>query len=407
MTNISDVAVIGAGPYGLSLAAHLRGRGVDFRIFGKPLSTWRLHMPKDMLLKSEGFGSNLSSPGRELTLKSYCATHGIPYADQQMPIPLDVFIAYAQAFLSKFVPDLDQRDVTRIERRGDRFALTLEDGESLEARHVVLAVGITWFAHVPRELAGLPAGTVSHSFDHREGAPFANRDVVVLGAGASAIDLAALLHDSGARVRVLARAPALRFHSPPSPDADSLIQRIRKPPTTIGPGWRSLFCVRAPLLFRRLPLDFRLRAVRRHLGPAPGWFMRPRFEGHIPTLLGRSLVRAEHRDGKVVLEVTGPAGAMEKVVCDHVIAATGYRPDLGRLPFLAPELRAAIAAVEGAPILSDQFETSVRGLFVIGPAAANTFGPLMRFMTGSEFVAPRLARFLRRRVGSVRPQRAA
>ena len=104
----TDVAIIGAGPYGLSLAAQLAARGVSFRIFGKPLDTWRHHMPKDMLLKSDGFATNLSHPSPESTLKAYCAERGIPYDDMKIPVSLNLFLEYGAWFRKTYVPTLEE-----------------------------------------------------------------------------------------------------------------------------------------------------------------------------------------------------------------------------------------------------------------------------------------------------------
>jgi cation diffusion facilitator CzcD-associated flavoprotein CzcO len=201
MRNSCDVAIVGAGPYGLSLAAHLRAQGVSFRIFGKPLDTWRNHMPRNMLLKSEGMASSLSAPLPDSTLKDFAAERGLDYADHGLPVALDTFNAYAGTFLERFVPDLEETLVTAIARDGGDFTLTLETGERVSARSVVLAVGITPFAHMPDALSALPSSVLSHSFDHRDAAEFKGREIVVLGAGASAIDTAALLDDCGASVR--------------------------------------------------------------------------------------------------------------------------------------------------------------------------------------------------------------
>ena len=110
----SDVAIVGAGPYGLSLAAHLADAGVDFRVFGKPMSTWRAHVPKGMLLKSDGFASNLSSPDPASTLKSYCALHALPYDDRLEPVPLATFTAYADWFRKRYTPMLETWNVASI-----------------------------------------------------------------------------------------------------------------------------------------------------------------------------------------------------------------------------------------------------------------------------------------------------
>lgn len=407
MSKPCDVAIIGAGPYGLSLAAHLRALGIRFRIFGKPLDTWRAHMPRNMLLKSDGFASNLAAPAPGYTLKDYCAGQGLAYADKGMPIPLDVFLAYAQAFQKQFAPRLEGIHVKSVAQAPDGFSLTLETGERMSARNVVLAAGITWFAHMPDVLSALPQGLVSHSFQHRHGEAFKGREVAVIGGGASAIDLAALLDDCGASVHIVARRHAIRFHSPPDPDAETVVRQLRRPPSGIGPGWRSFLCASAPLLFHRLPERMRLRATKHHLGPSAGWFMRERVTGRIPMKLGYTIAKAEARDGRVALSLAAASGQEETLICDHVVAATGYRPNLRHLPFLAPGLNARIATVENTPVLSDNFESSVQGLFVVGPAAANSFGPLMRFMVGAEFAAPRLAAHLERRVVASQSRRAA
>ncbi len=329
-----EVAIIGAGPYGLSLAAQLAARGVSFRIFGHALDTWRNHMPKDMLLKSEGFGSCLSHPSKDSTLKAYCEARGIPYADTALPIPLDLFLEYASWFRQTYVPTLEELDVTNLEASDAGFALTLEDGRRIQARRVVLAIGITWFRNVPAELADLDRDVTSHSYDHRDATRFKGQEVVVLGAGASAVDLAALLNDGGASVKIVARDSALRYHTPPGADDDKWWKQIRNPATTIGPGWRSWAAVNLPFLFRFLP--------------------------------------------------------------DHVVAATGFQANLSRVPFMTPSLLSRIATTGAAPKLSGNFETSYPGLYVVGPASANSFGPLMRFMTGAEYAAPVLAKHLRK-----------
>jgi thioredoxin reductase len=407
MSQLVDVAIIGAGPYGLSLAAQLRATGLSFRIFGKPLDTWRHHMPKGMFLKSEGFASNLSAPDDQSTLMAYCAARGLDYADRRLPVSLDTFNAYADWFRLRHVPMLEQLNVTALDRKGDKYILMLEDGEELFARHVVLAVGITWFQNMPESLAHLPAHLASHAYAHHDVTGFKGRDVTVLGAGASAIDLAAALAEEGANVQILARAPSIRFHTAPDPSEDSFLHKLQSPPTGIGPGWRSFFCVNTPLLFHRLPESLRLRATKRHLGPAPGWFMRERIEGIVQTMLGHEIVSAKAYGDQVTLDVVDATGTQKLVVADHVIAATGYKPDLTKLPFLAPMLRASIAQVQNTAILSDNFETSSRGLYMTGPAAANSFGPLMRFMYGAEFAAPRLAQHLKRRLEKARmPQPA-
>ncbi len=394
MSSSIEVAVVGAGPYGLSIAAHLQGSGVAFRIFGPPMETWREHMPAGMLLKSDGFASSLSDPAAEFTMKHYCEQNRIPYDDTRVPVKLRTFVEYGLAFQRRFVSNLDTRQVASIERTQGGFVLTLEDGETIAARQVVLAVGITHFAHIPAELAKLPSHQLSHCSAQKDPSALRGKRVVVIGAGASAIDVAALLHEAGADVSVLARRQALRFHNPPAPGRRPLLQRLRYPSSGLGPGWRSRLCSDLPALFRLLPLETRLRVVRTHLGPAPGWPMRERVIGKVPMSLGASGIQAESVGEKVRVSFTNADGKAEEILADHVIAATGYRVDLKRLPMLSNDIRARLKAVESAPVLSSRFESSVPGLYFVGIAAANTFGPVMRFAFGADFAAKRIAKHL-------------
>jgi lysine/ornithine N-monooxygenase len=407
MPNTIDVAIVGAGPYGLSLAAHLKEAGISFRIFGKPMSTWRDHMPKGMCLKSEGFASNLSAPDKASTLEAWCAANGKDYSAQAIPVALEDFVAYADWFTRTYVPTLEQKNVTNIVRQADGYILTLENGARVQAQRVVMAVGITWFKNLPETLAALPRTAVTHSFDHHDVGQFKDRDVTVLGAGASAIDTAIALHEAGARVQIVARRKVIPFHMAPDNAEPSILQQLRMPDTGIGPGWRSFFCVNAPLLFHKLPQRLRLDITRRHLGPAPGWFTREKVEGKIAAHLGQFLQSARMVDGRVALEMKDDRGRVRVVMTDHVVAATGYKVDLARLPFLDGELRDAVEQVEGTPVLSDNFESSLPDLYFLGLAASNSFGPLLRFMYGAEFATPRLSAHLHRRVAAAEGQQKA
>jgi cation diffusion facilitator CzcD-associated flavoprotein CzcO len=392
---MSDVVIIGAGPYGLSIAAHLRAQRVDFRIFGRPMHTWRTQMPKGMLLKSEGFASSLYDPDSTFTLGQYCKSEGVPYADVGTPVPLETFIEYGLEFQRRFVPQVEEKLVVSVQRSTGGFEIFLDDGELVSTRRLVVAVGISHFHYLPPVLASLTEEFVTHSSRHNTLDHFKGRDVVVVGAGASALDLAALLHRAGAAVQVVARKPAIRFHDPariPRP----LMDRIQNPMTGIGPGWKLVFCAHAPLVFRQMPERFRLDAVRRILGPAPGWFIKKEVVGKVPFNLGVNITRTDVRNGRVRLDFADNAGVRRTLIADHIIAATGYRVDLRRLTFLDLDVQAGIRSVEQTPVLSSNFESSLPGLYFVGTSAANMFGPVLRFAFGARFTARRLARHLAR-----------
>jgi len=340
-----------------------------------------------MFLKSDGSASDIYDPDGTFTLQEFCAERGIEYSDLGRPVSLETFAAYGLAFRDRMVPDLEDKLVVNIQRLPEGFALRLDDGELVSTRRVVLAVGITHFPDVPANLAHLPPEFMSHSSFHHDLESFRNRNVVVIGGGASAIDLAGLLKDAGADVQLVARKP-LRFHSGPSTgNPRSLWQRVRHPQSGLGPGLRSRFFADAPTLFHYLPERLRLDIVRTHLGPSGGWFAKEKVVGRVPLLIGYTPQRAEIRNGRVCLRIRAVDGAEREISTEHVIAATGYKVDLDRLTFLSSEIRSRLKAVESSPVLSSSFESSVRGLYFVGIAAANSFGPVMRFAFGAGFAA--------------------
>lgn len=387
------IAIIGAGPYGMSIAAHLRARRVPFKIFGEPMQSWRKHMPRGMLLKSEGFATAVYDPEDFFTLRRYCEGAGLPYKDIGEPVPIERYVAYGLEFQRRFVPELDRRGVTLLRKEKQGFSVTLSSGEALRARCVIVATGIAHFGYLPPELDGFPPELVSHSSAHTEFEGFRGKTVAVIGAGSSAIDIAGLLHEAGAEAHIVARRPTVEFHLPPV-ERRPLVQRITTPRSGLGLGWRSRLCTDAPLLFHIMPERFRLKVVQRHLGPAPGWFMKERVVGHVPMHLGAAIAGVEVRDGTVRLTLEQQSTGRKTLEVAHVIAATGYRPAIARLPFLADDLRGRILTAHEAPVLNRHFQCSVPGMYWVGLASANSFGPLTRFAFGARFTARRLTRHL-------------
>jgi thioredoxin reductase len=387
VSNRVDVAIVGAGPYGLSLAHYLDRRGVTRRVFGQPMQFWR-SMPPGMFLKSFGFATSIPAVGGILTLPEYCRARNL---ESQEPISIGTFAEYGLDFQARLVRDVVPALVQEVRQNGNGFEILTTDGESCLARQVVVATGLSHFEVIAQQLAHLPPQLVSHTGRHSSFAPFAGRDVTVIGGGQSALQAAALLHEAGARTRILARESII-WHTRMSLDRPFL-DRLRNPNSVLGASRKNWVLQHFQGLFPLLPEERRIRFTRGHLGPSGAWWLRDRVEGVVEVAQDAVVTDARELGGRVHLSVRS-GGVDTTLDTDHVIAGTGYEVDVNRLSFLPSELRAQIALTAKAPRLSRTFESSVPGLYFIGPASALTFGPIARFVAGAPYASATLARHL-------------
>jgi FAD-dependent urate hydroxylase len=378
-------AIVGAGPYGLAVASHLRAHGIQTQVFGKPMDFWASQMPKGMLLRSPWGGSHIADPAQALTLDRYEARLGAPLSRH---LPLEDFVRYGQWFQNEALPDLDHRQVASVERANGGFRVTLDDGDAVSAENVVVATGIGMFANYPAPLDVLPRELVSHSSDrsNRDLGRFAGKRVAVVGAGQSAIESAALLHENGADVEVLIRQPELRWlRSRPMIEwlMDCRLNPF-KAPGKIGPlgiNW----LIEHPGLFTMLPRSVQERWAYRAIRPAASGWLKPRTE-QVKLTTSVQVDAAEPRHDGVYLRLTN--GTTRDV--DHVLLGTGYKIDIARYPFLSCATLEGVQRVNGYPVLDGGFETTLPGLYFVGAPAAYSFGPLCRFVAGTQYTAATL-----------------
>ena len=387
----TEALVIGAGPYGLSISTHLRGRGIDHLIVGRPMDTWRAHMPAGMYLKSEPFGSDMSSPETGYDLAGYSRSERIEGIERGTPLSIERFLDYADWYIKQLVPDVSDVTVTEIKAKKGGFLVTFADAEPVAARSVVAATGILPHFYIPAELSGLPPELVSHTADHHRFDEFRGRRVAIVGAGSSALETAALLHEAGGEVQLIVRCPdSPIWGTKPLP----LTPLVRLRENKLCEGWKCPLW-NSPTAFRRLPRSMRADKARTVLGPLGGWWLRPRVEGVIE-MLEKTHVRAAEPSGSGVrMILDGPIRSSLEV--DHVIAGTGFHFDMARLAYLPEELRARITTFSGYPVLTRAAESTVPGLYFVGAAAAFGLGPSMRFIAGTHNVAAQLTRSVARR----------
>ena len=357
-------------------------------------------MPTGMRLRSPREASNISAPGG-LSLIDFERERGLAPAQ---PLPLETFVEYGMWFQQQAAPAVDTRSVTLVERRNGQFRLTLVGGESLAARSVVVAAGISPFAWRPAEFAELPSERVSHSVDHADLSSFRERKVLVVGAGQSAVESAALLDEAGAAVRLLVRAGHINWLTRSGwLHKAKPLRRMLYAPSDIGPAGVS-WLIAWPGVFRQIPRGLQDPLAERSIRPAASAWLVPRVAG-VEISFDYNIKTANMEGGEVVVGRDGGT----QLRADHILLATGYRVDIAKYEFLSSELLQEVERVAGYPRLRRGFESSVPGLFFLGAPAAWSFGPLFRFVAGTPYAAASLASVLnaerrrsRRRLGSPR-----
>ncbi|MGD0137211.1 MAG: FAD-dependent oxidoreductase [Bryobacteraceae bacterium] len=386
-----DVTIIGAGPYGLSAAAHLRTiKGLEVGVFGEPMSFWDQNMPAGMFLRSNWTATQIADPHHSLTLETFQETTGNSFS---LPVPLDQFVQYGQWYQQRAVPDVDRRRIVDVEVAKKGFRLTVEDGETVHSQRVIIAAGIGSFARRPQEFRHLANAHASHSSEHRDFRRFDGKRVLVIGSGQSALESAALLHESGAGVEVVGRAHRInwlqgRLSKTLHHRLGKFTRRLLYAPTDVGPAGLSQLMAR-PDLLRCLPRGLQDKLRKRAVRPAGARWLVDRLKD-VPIRLGTSVSSTTPRADQVTVRLDD--GSEQRV--DHILLGTGYRVDVSKYEFLNPRISEAISCVNGYPVLREGLESSVPGLHFLGAPAVWSLGPLMQFVSGTRYASQAITRYI-------------
>jgi thioredoxin reductase len=386
-----DVVIVGAGPYGLSMAAYLGDAGVEPYVIGQPLAFWKRYMPKGMLLRSGIEASSIAAPRNRLSLVAYERATGTKF---RAPIPIKDFIAYGEWFQAQVAPTLDTRSVRSVSQNGSGFDLTLEDGDRVHARSVVLALGIGLFTYRPEHFARIPSELAPHSSELSDPAEFRDKRVAVIGAGQSALEHAALLHEDKADVEILTRSAGPEYLAYPwrrklfrtlTPGPLTPFSYRVFPPTDLG-GFRTVRTIADPEKFKRKSPAVQEALAREVTKPIGAYWLPSRLRNvRVRTGVNVESVSTVQNGLKLALS----DGSTTWV--DRVVLATGYRVDIAKYHILDEALRRNIQRTpDGYPSLTMNLQTSIKGLYMVGVVAERALGPTLRFVTGTSNAGPRL-----------------
>lgn len=355
-----DVIIIGAGPYGISVAAHAVAHNLSYRLLGYPMDFWKNQMPQNMFIRTPHDLVSFSDPEGKWTIQEYAKQTN---SKLESPLPRTTFVQYAFWFAEKagieFTPEL----VEQLNYNGEYYSIVTHDGLELTAKNIVIATGVRDFQYIPSLFQGLPQNLVSHTLGYTSFESFKGKDVIIIGSGQSAWEAAALLYEEKANVRLIYR---------------------RKVPVYGGNRTMEVVLKGIGNVFYKLhrPIKKKLLQIGAETVPIAR-FLRSYVEGKVPQINNTSVEHVSAIGEKVHLKLSN--GTL--VNANHVIVASGFKISIEKLTFIDPKMRSSIMREEvdsDFPKLNHHFESNIRGLYFAGPLSAYSHGPTFRFILGLE-----------------------
>eukprot|EP01098_Paradermamoeba_levis_P015614 TRINITY_DN8021_c0_g1_i1.p1 TRINITY_DN8021_c0_g1~~TRINITY_DN8021_c0_g1_i1.p1 ORF type:complete len:384 (-),score=-47.21 TRINITY_DN8021_c0_g1_i1:188-1339(-) len=366
MNHSTRTLIVGAGPFGLGLAAYLQRRGYDYQLVGKPMEFWKQHMPQGMLLRSNA--NWYIDPDHQWTIEAFLTLH-YPRWLPTTPISREQYIAYVDWFRQQAAIPVTPAYVQRLLQDERSFTAELTNGHTIQAQNVVLATGFQHFAFYPDKLTAiLPAGRFQHTCDAVNMDAYRGKRILLVGGRQSAFESAALLREAGAQhIHISYRHETPRFEVADWSWVETIVEHMAG-----QPDWfRSLSSEQQEYYRYKLWAEGRLKVEP--------WLEKricqPEVSLHPRTEVVSVSQQADHS-----LRIGLSCG--KQIDLDDVLLATGYQVNVTRLPFLSASIQKALTTQSGYPLLDLQFQSSVPGLYFSSFAAGQSFGPFFGFTVG-------------------------
>jgi len=357
----TNILIVGAGPYGLSLANYLAHQKKDFLIAGKSMELWREHTFDNMDLRSDVATSTIIHPENKFSFENYCLSNNQSIEELKGMLPVTTFRRYLNWCESSYDFDVIPEYVVKIEKNDHGFTSRLKSGAEIVSNKVVMATGVAHHLNIPEDLLNSKSSIkeksktknlkVIHSYDTAEIAHQKNKKVLVIGAGQSAAESIDILLQNKNKVDWHSRTRPIYFKEP-----------LNIPKWLFNIIVYSAGVVRAipPAISKRILSIFSATTITPNFQPMMEKIQRLK---HLPDLSNY----------------------------DIIVTATGYRYDIRYMDFIGDTILKNLKLRKQMPYVNPDFETSIPGLHFIGPIIEQYFGPAMKFMIGAHYAAPKLS----------------
>ncbi len=371
-----DVVVIGAATTGISVAAHCIDSGLSTLVLGEPLSFWKrsiLPLP----LRSPMPATDIASPRDGSGYLDFAERHHLAIEGK---IDFKYFIAYFQDFLLRNGIKITNEYVTNIRYAGNHFMVDTMNKGTVQAKNVVVATGICKMKSTPRAFASLPKLVCVHSSEINSISGFESKDVVVIGGGQSAVEMATEIAKVARNVHLIIRGESIIYRSLHS----------------AGKSLFKVLFVNAEKYFKYTPASLKTRILKYLLKGTVEPDLREKIEvENITVHMNATITGATMENSKVTISLPQE----RRVVVDKVVLGSGYKYDLSNIGFLESLVEdGRILKEDGFPVLDENMQTNMPGLFFTGYPCINVIGPKAQFISGTSVISPRITKEVLARV---------